>query len=374
MRVVQLLTQTDGGPVDHAVDVAIGLAARGIDSHVVGPSSSGTGRAKNAGVTWHSRITASKRDLGGAVEVAGLLHRLRADVVHLQDRRAGWLGRILGPALHDTRLVYTLHGVADGLSDLVAGNALAAPRRRRDALYYLHGERWVNRWGRCRVVSPSAAVARYAIERVRIPGDLVDIVPNGVDVLRFAPSAVHRPVDATQGVTVVWLGGLMPVKGIDVVLAAMARVPDVRLVLAGDGPLRSETERRIAVTGLADRVELLGHVEPASVLARADVYVLTSAAENCPMAMLQAMSVGVPVVATSVGGVPEIVRPGVDGLLCRPGSVSEVATALRTLARDPHRRREMGRSARQRVVAAYTLEHCVEGLLASYERARSCGS
>lgn len=367
-RVVQLLTQTDGGPADHVVDVAVGLAARGIDAHVVGPPSEGTARAEQAGVTWHPTTTTSKRDVRGAVETVRLLRALNADVLHLQDRRAGWLGRLVGRALPGTRLVYTLHGVADGLSDLVAGNALAAPRRRRDGLYYLRGERWVTRWGPCRVVSPSAAVARFATEAVRIPRHLVDVVPNGVDAGRFAPT----PGGDGGPPTLLWLGGLVPVKRVDVVLEAVARVPGVRLLLAGDGPARDDVRRRAARPDLSGRVEMLGHVEPASVLARADAFVLTSAAENCPMALLQAMSSGLPSVASAVGGVPEVIRPGVDGLLCPPGDVSAVAAALSDLAGDPARRRAMGRSARERVLASYTIEHCVDGLLETYAKARPC--
>lgn len=371
LRVVQLLTQADGGPADHVVDVAVGLAARGVDAHVVGPPAAGTARAEQAGVTWHPTSTTSKRDVRGAVETSRLLRALRPDVLHLQDRRAGWLGRLLGRSLPGTRLVYTLHGVADGLSDLVAGNALAAPRRRRDGLYYLRGERWVTRWGPCRVVSPSAAVARFATDEVRIPRHLVDVVPNGVDPSRFAPGAGGDGGDGGP-TTLVWLGGLVPVKRVDVVLEAVARVPDVRLLLAGDGPARDDVRRRAARPDLAGRVELPGHAEPAAVLARADAFVLTSAAENCPMALLQAMSSGLPSVASSVGGVPEVLRDGVDGVLCPPGDVSAVAAALTDLAGDPARRQAMGRSARERVLASYTIEHCVDGLLETYAKARPC--
>lgn len=374
-RVVQLLTQADGGPVDHTVDVAVGLAARGLDAHVVGPPSAGTERAEQAGVTWHRQSTSSKRDVHGARDTVRLLRALRPDVLHLQDRRAGWLGRLVGRTLPPTRLVYTLHGVADGLSDLVAGNALAGPRRRRDHLYYLHGERWVTRWGRCRVVTPSAAVARYATDAVGLPAALLDVVPNGVDPHRFAPTVLPATGAAPDApVTLVWLGGLVPVKRVDLVLDAVARVPRARLLLAGDGPLRDDVVRRSARPDLAGRVEVLGHVEPATVLARADAFVLTSAAENCPMALLQAMSSGLPSVASSVGGVPELVRSGIDGVLCRPGSVTEVAAALTELVDHPERRRAMGRSARERVLVTYTLDHCVDGLLETYAKARPCTS
>jgi glycosyltransferase involved in cell wall biosynthesis len=370
VRIVQLLTQDVGGPADHAVDVAVGLVARGHDSHVVGPVSAGTPRARAAGVTWHPVSMASKRDAFGAVRVVSTLRSLRPDVVHLQDRRAGWLGRAVGGAhgFGGAGLVYTLHGVADGLSDLVPGNALAGPRRRRDRLYYLTGERAITRWGHGRVVVPSAAVARFAVQHVGLREDLVDVVPNGVDPVRFAPSTRPR-VDGPP--TVLWLGLLAHVKRVGLLLDAVEQVSDLRLLLAGDGPLMGEVERRVAGAALAGRVEVAGRVDdPATVVARADVFALSSAAENCPMALLQAMAGGLPVVSTAVGGVPEVVRDGVDGILCPVDDPDALARAFAILVGDPVVRTTMGRSARQRILDAYTIDHCVDGLLSSYEVAR----
>jgi glycosyltransferase involved in cell wall biosynthesis len=370
MRIVQVTTQSVGGPVEHAVDVAIGLAGRGHDSHVVGPRTARTEAATAAGVTWHDVAVASKRDLRGGVASARRLWTLRPDVVHLQDRRAGWLGRGLAPALRArksrTGVVYTLHGVADGLSDLVAGNARAAVRRRRDGWYYLTGERAITRWGGARVVVPSSAVAAYAVEHVGLPREIVDVVPNGVDPARFGGGR-----GPTGDPVAVWVGVLAPVKRVDLLLEAVAAVPRLRLILVGDGPLRDEVARRCAVSDLAGRVELAGWVDdPAALLTRADLYVLTSAAENCPLSLLEAMASGLPVAATAVGGVPEVVRDGVDGLLCAAGDVEAMTGALGRLAADPYLRAICGAAGRARILDGYTLDHCLDGLLASYAASR----
>lgn len=363
-RVVQLLTQDAGGPVDHAVDVAVELAARGVDSHVVGPVGAATPRAWSAGVVWHDATATSKRDAAGAAATARTLGRLRPTVLHAHDRRAGWLARGLAPALRGTRVVYTLHGVADGLSDLVAGNTLAGPRRRRDRLYYLHGERWVTRWGGARVVSPSAAVASYAVAHVGLPADRVHVVANGIDADRYAATPV--PGGAP---TVVWVGLMGGVKRLDVLLDAAAAVPDVRLVVVGDGPEHPAVEQRVRRGPLAGRVTLTGRVDdPRPHLAAAHALVLTSAAENCPLVVLQAMASGRAVVASAVGGVPELVRDGVDGLLCPPGDPVAVAAALAEVVDRPDRVAAMGRSARSRVEDGWTLGHCVDGLQDVYAR------
>ena len=110
--------------------------------------------------------------------------------------------------------------------------------------------------------------------------------------------------------------------------------------------------------------------DPAALLAMADLYVLTSDAENCPLSLLEAMATGLPVVATSVGGVPEVVRDGVDGLLCPAGDVAAMTGALGRLAGEPYLRERLGAAARERILDGYTLDHCLDGLLASYAASR----
>lgn len=363
MRVVQLLTQAEGGPAVHAADVAAGLARRGHDSHVVGPASPETPRARAAGVTWHERCMAHKTDARGAGRVVAALRELSPDVLHLQDRRAGMLGRLLGPAAGRPGVVYTLHGVADGLSDLVAGNVRAAPRRRRDTLYYLQGERWLARLGG-RVVVPSAAVADFATGHVGLPAHVVDVVPNGVDPQRY------RPADADPGPgasDVVWVGGLVPVKRPDLLVEAVAALPGVTATMVGDGPLTSEVDRLRTLLGVADRVRTVGRrADPAADLLAARVYALTSVAENCPLALLQAMASGLPVVAPAVGGVPEVVRNGVEGLLFPAGDGDALREALQRLLDRPDLREQYGRAARARVLECFTLEHCLDDLERTY--------
>ncbi|HET9423040.1 MAG TPA: glycosyltransferase family 4 protein, partial [Nocardioides sp.] len=288
-----------------------------------------------------------------------------------QDRRAGWLGRLLAPAARRTASVYTLHGVPDSLADLVAGNARIEPRGPRDERLYLDAERFLARWSGSRVVVPSRAVADYAIDHIRLPAERVHVVPNGVDATVFRPGP--RREDDAGVVRAVWLGLLAPVKRVDLLLAALAKVPGVALTIAGDGPLRDDVHRRIDSLGLTERVRMLGSVaDPAPVLRDADLFVLTSAAENCPLSLLQAMATGLPVVTTAVGGIPEVVREGVDGLLCPAGDEGALVVALAALADDRDLRSGMGRSGRARIESGYTVGHCVDGLLKVYDEALAC--
>ena len=180
-----------------------------------------------------------------------------------------------------------------------------------------------------------------------------------------------RPWSAASGkVSVLWLGVLAEVKRIHVLLDAVEQVPDLHVLIAGDGPLWDVVEAR-AAGPLAGRVTMLGRLaDPTPVFATADFFALTSAAENCPLAMLQAMACGLGVVSTAVGGIPEVVRDGVEGRLCPVDDTAALTTALAELTRDHAVRTAMGRAARARILAAYTIEHCIDGLLLTYDKAR----
>jgi glycosyltransferase involved in cell wall biosynthesis len=369
MRVVQLITQARGGPVDHAADVAVELGRLGVDSHVVGPPGEYVDRIRDAGVRWHRAEIRDKLDLVGARHVARQVRSLAPDVVHGQDRRAGLVSRLL--LRHGTdALVYTLHGVPDQLADLVPGNLRCGAPSTRDRIAYLTAERRLAQLRRSTVVAPCEALARYARDAVGIAPERVAVVPNGVAASMIAPAAPPAGVASHRTTTALWLGLMQPVKRLPELVGAAAGVPGLRLTLVGDGPERADVERAVEAAGSRDRVHLVGYVaDPAPYLAAADLLVLPSAAEACPLAVLRAMAAGLPVVASRAGGLPELVRDGVDGLLVPTGDDAALRAALAALAADPARRRRMGESARRRVTERFTVERCTRRLLDVYQAA-----
>jgi glycosyltransferase involved in cell wall biosynthesis len=141
--------------------------------------------------------------------------------------------------------------------------------------------------------------------------------------------------------------------------------------LVGSGATRGEIVATVRELRLADRVTITDFVDdPTRVLTTADVFALPSAAEAFPLALLQAMACGLPVIATRVGGIAELVRDGTDGLLVPADDRAALTRALVTLAADAPAREAMGRSARERVVDAFSLDACVSGLLDVYGGAR----
>lgn len=362
MRVALLLTQGSGGPADHVADVAPALAARGHEVVAVMPSGAAAQRVEAAGIRRIDLSLTAARDVRGVASLASLLGRLRPDVLHAQDRRAGLYGRLLGRARGVPRLVYTLHGVPDGLSYLVAGNAAAGRERPFDRTRYLTLERWLTARTGALVVTPSHATYEYLRRCVGTPADRLRVVPNGVDAGAYAVPG-RAPLPRRR---LLWLGLMDRVKRVDVLLDAVAGCPEVHLVLAGDGPLRPALEAQ--ARGLGGRVTFAGFVSDVRpLLAACDTFVLSSAAENVPLALLRAMAAGLAPVATRVGGVPEVVRDGVDGLLVPPGDPAALAVALRSL--DTDRVAAFGASSADRVAAAFSIERCAEGLDEAYEAA-----
>lgn len=366
MRVLQLLTQSRGGPVDHAVEVAVELARLGHESHLAGPPGDRLAAAAQRGVQTHDTVVRGKADLAGAGAVAAVIDRVWPDVVHLQDRRAGLVGRVLATRCAIPS-VYTLHGVPDELAGLVPGNLAVARRRARDRWAYLRLERLLATVPRSVVVTPCAALATYAREQVGVRRDRVVTVPNGIGVGWLAgPGPV--PCAPRSRVRATWLGVMEPVKRVPALVHAAVQVPGLDLELVGDGSERRQVEEVVAATSSSSRVHLAGYrTDPSPYLRDADVFVLPSAAEACPMALLQAMACGLPVVATRVGGVPEVVREGVDGILVDAGDDEQLVAALTLLAEDAALRRRLGEAGRTRVAERFGIEHSVRSLVAVYE-------
>jgi glycosyltransferase involved in cell wall biosynthesis len=189
----------------------------------------------------------------------------------------------------------------------------------------------------------------------------------GVDMERFAP----RELRTGEGpLSVLAVAQLVRRKGIDVLLDAVALLRDrgipVEAVIVGDGDERRSLESRARRLGLDDAVTFAGAVGQDQIpdyYARADVFCLASFAEGIPIVLMEAMAQELPVVATAIMGVPELVVHGGSGLLVPPGRADELAAALEELARNAALCGQLGSAGRERVAEAYELRSSVGGLL-----------
>jgi glycosyltransferase involved in cell wall biosynthesis len=170
---------------------------------------------------------------------------------------------------------------------------------------------------------------------------------------------------APQRFVVGWIGRMTGVKRTDDILLALRglreRGVDACLLMVGDGPDRDQTERRAKELGVVRECFFLGYQDDVTAfLAAFDAFVLPSGNEGTPVSAIEALGAGRPVVATRVGGVPDVVRDGVDGYLVEAGDVAGLAEALARLAADPELRDRMGAAGRERVLPRYAVERLID--------------
>jgi glycosyltransferase involved in cell wall biosynthesis len=161
-----------------------------------------------------------------------------------------------------------------------------------------------------------------------------------------------------------FVGRLASVKGVPVLFDALNLLqeahPDLRLTLIGDGPERKDLEQYARSKGLAGMVEFAGYKSQSDVaqaLQNTDMFVLPSFAEGVPVVLMEAMAARVPVVATRIAGIPELVEDGVSGMLVPAGDVDSLAVAISDLLDDKKRRKKIGQAAREKVIAEFNIEH-----------------
>jgi glycosyltransferase involved in cell wall biosynthesis len=207
----------------------------------------------------------------------------------------------------------------------------------------------------------------------RVFPDRLRWIPNFVDLEAFSPKQ-------SPGGDVVFAGRLSMEKGVDVLVEAVASRPDLRLNVAGDGPARPALERLAADRGAADRITFHGRLatEALQELLRSSSVAAVPSRwyENMPLAVLEAFASGLPVVGTDLGGVPELIEPGVDGAIVPPNDPGVLGDALASLVSDPDAAMEMGRNARAKAEREYSPAVHLERLDALYleARARSRGA
>jgi glycosyltransferase involved in cell wall biosynthesis len=212
-------------------------------------------------------------------------------------------------------------------------------------------------------ICPSRFLAKKLVDG-RIPENKIRILPNYVNLDSYSPAA-------EIGRYGVFLGRLSPEKGLPTLLAAAAIVRNVPLVIVGEGPQRESLERQAALHGL-NQVTFTGHkadAELRAILQGAAFLVLPSECyENCPMVVFEAGALARPVIASDIGGVPELVQHGDNGLLFEPGNAAQLADLMRRLHTDARLCTEMGRRNRERV-ERLCRDH-YERLMAIYQEAR----
>jgi len=287
-----------------------------------------------------------------------VLREFKPDVIHTHR----YVLRYLLPwvAMRRPRIwVHTVHNVAEREVDWVGG--------------------WVHRLAFRLGVVPVAIAEEVARSIKRVyNGKSVPFIRNGIPLAEYAlGEEVRRRWRAQEGygeadllfVSVARLSSQKdPFSLISAFAGAAWHTPALNLLLVGEGPLRSDIEALVRKMALEERVRFLGRrTDVPAILAAADVFVLSSLWEGNPLSVMEAMAAGKPVIATAVGGVPELVEDGVSGILVPPHEPEVLERAIMRLARDPALRQRMGKAAQKRALERFGVDRMAREYAHLYE-------
>ncbi len=343
-----------GGAERVVVDLADGLRAHGYATVLISLDHDGVlaHAASRAGaeVVSLGLGRANPRALAALTDV---LRQRTIDVLHLHLPRAGVLGRVVARRLGLHPVVYTEHNVWPGYGSVI---------RRLN--------QWTLPWTD-HVVAVSMAVRQWLLAH-GVPADRVTAIANGIDVGALRRAAAQGPslrnlLGLPGAAPVVGtVANLHPRKGLTTLIAAASRLrarwPEMHFVVVGrDDGMGARLRRLADEAGVGASVHLMGARDDVpALLSQFSVFVLPSRAEGLPMALLEAMALGVPVVVTPVGGVPEVVEHGRDGIHVPVGDSGALARAIDRLLQAPEEAARLGRAAAGRIAHEFSLGRMAE--------------
>jgi sugar transferase (PEP-CTERM/EpsH1 system associated) len=295
----------------------------------------------------------NKADLPALLRLYRHVRRIRPAILHTSLFHANLPGRVLGR---------------------IAGVPIIICSERTMAMEPQWRYR-VNRWtiGLVdRVIAVSDSVRDFCVSHIGLPAEKLVVIYNGVELPK-GPFPSPREARAglglpAEGPVIGAVSRLEPVKGTSFLIQALAQVDNATLVVIGDGAERTALKALAQDLGVAGRIQWTGHRRDVPTLLPAfDLYVQPSLHEGMPNTILEAMAAGLSVVATAVGGTPEVVDDGITGLLVPPRDPDALAGAITALLRDPSLRHKMGRAGPERVKDHFSLEQMVQQTQALYE-------
>ncbi len=368
IRVLHIITRLDvGGSTENTVLCATRMAAKGFASSLIsGPTQDPPAGLREclaaAGVPWLivpqlRRPVSLLADCRALWELRCLIKQLQPDIVHTHTSKAGFLGRLAARRLGVGHILHTPHGH-------VFGGYFSSQQTR----LYVILERLAARWTDRIITLTNTEAEQHLALRIGRPGQFVSI-PSGVE-LDGVMSAF--PVRLIGGGPVVGaVGRLTPVKGHQHLLQAapevLRRHPAACFLLVGGGELRSALEAQARALGLGDRVVFAGHRDDVpSLIAAMDVFTLPSLNEGMGRVLVMAMALGKPIVASSVGGVPELIGRGEAGILVPPSDPAALAEAICQLLENPARARALGEAGRRRA-PRYSADAMIAALAKLYQ-------
>lgn len=315
-------------------------------------------------VTLFDEAHLTTRALFGALRAH--VKRERPNILHSHRYKEHVLSAFAAKLSHNPYLVQTYHGLEENLSGIAA-----LKMRVNMSLGYLAGRLCASR-----IIAVSDEIR--ATLQARFGGDLVCRIHNGIDVERVVPQAskdmVRQKLDIPATAHLIGaVGRLSPIKGLEFLIQALGRLVVERretshyLMLVGDGPLRSSLEQLAQEERVADHVRFLGmRTDVYDLLSSCDVFCLPSLHEGIPTVLLEAMALKVPLVASRVGGVPEVVTHGREGWLVESRDSKGLVEAIQALRSHPAQTEAMVGAARAKVESSFSIRYTARAVLHEY--------
>jgi glycosyltransferase involved in cell wall biosynthesis len=363
LKILHVTRTPVGGIFRHILDVAGGQAARGHHVGIICDSTTGGERAESALAAIAPQMklgisrVAIQRELGltdvfGFVRVSRHLSKLGVGILHGHGAKGGAFVRLMSAP--SAIRVYTPHG-----------GSLHYGRHTLRGTVYGAIERFLMR--RTELFLFESAFARDAYRAmVGAPGGIVRVVPNGIS------SAEMMPVEpAANAADLVSVGEFRHIKGTDVLIEAVAELHRagrrVSLAVAGDGEEGPALREQVSRLGLTDSIRFLGHVQARKAFSHGRLLVVPSRADSLPYVVIEAGGARIPIIASRVGGIPEIL--GQDGNLVPPEDPARLAAAIATALDDPAAAQASAERLGARVRELFSQDAMVEGVLAGYTAA-----
>ncbi len=355
MKIIQILPELNVGGVETGtVDLAKYFVANGHQSIVISNGGSLVPILESGG-SKHYKLPVHKKSLWSIIRLVKMLRRIinqeQADIVHARSRVPAWIAYFACRGTNAS-FVTTCHGY-----------------------YQNHLFSQVMGWGKL-VITPSQVIGRHMVEDYKVLAENIRVIPRSVDLDKF--NIPKEKTSQKTRYTIAILGRITPLKGHIYFLQAMAKLartfPNIKVWIIGDVPAKKESYKNelsmlVKRLGLSEVVEFLGNRRDVpEILSKVDVLVFSSIVpESFGRAIVEAQAAGVPVVASSVGGVVEIIDHEKTGLLVPSKDPEAIASSVIRLLKDPELREQIVIAAKKKLLEKFTLEHMASSTIKAYE-------
>lgn len=378
VRILHVIRPAEGGMKGHLLALAGGLHKFGYDIEVACPGDSPLAREiHDLGLAVHYINLVGPlnpiQDFRCVIQLYKIMRQQEYDIIHFHGAKAGLVGRIAAVAARCPRTVLTAH-------NFIIYDEVPLAKK----VLFKYGEKLLSR-ATSRIITVSEALKADLTNNYQLKAEHITPVYNGIDIAKYLEQRDHVRIKTGLGIDQVkyvigTVARMAPQKGLSYLLEAVALIKktdprkagEIACVVAGDGPLQAELANQARRLGIENEIIFPGFVRDVpDFLACLDIFVIPSIAEGLSITTIEAMAAGLPVIASRVGGLPELVDEGVTGYLVEPRNPSVLAQAILQMMSEPEKARTMGENGRALACRNFSTETMIRNTCKVYESVNS---